>query len=114
MARNCDPAGQAEESKPAPGQKIKKEPPGESTREFRGVPGGLRKRKRTNRENPPKSPRTNWENPEKNRESPKNDKKGEKKTKKDKKGQKRTKNDKKKTDRETPRLKSPRLAALDI
>ena len=37
----CDPAGEAEESKPAPGPKVKKESPGESlAREVSGRPGG--------------------------------------------------------------------------
>ena len=64
-----------------------------------------RKRKRTNRENPRTIPSKSGKS-RKNRESPKKDKKGQKRTKKDKKG--RTS-----PDRETPRLKPPRLAALE-
>ena len=40
----CDPAGQAEESKLAPGQKVKKESLGESPRESLGAPADHPKR----------------------------------------------------------------------
>ena len=68
-----------------------------------------RKRKGTNRENPRTIPEEIGKIPEKSGKS-------QKRTKKDKKGQKRTKKDKKgqkSPDRETPRLKPPRLAALE-
>ena len=46
--RHClkfwDPTGQAQESKPAPAQKVKKESPGESPRESPGVPADAPKR----------------------------------------------------------------------
>ena len=40
----CNSAGQAEESKPAPGQKVKKESPAESPRESPGIPADSPKR----------------------------------------------------------------------
>ena len=43
----CDPAGQAEDSKQAPDQKVKKESPGEFAREFWGVPANSQKESKT-------------------------------------------------------------------
>ena len=65
-----------------------------------------RKRKRTNRENSRTIPEQIWKIPETSGK----DKKGQKRTKKDKKGQKRK--DKSRSGN-PPRLKPPRLAALD-
>ena len=78
-----------------------------------------RKRKRTNRENPRTIPKQIGKIPEKSgkdkkgQKRTKKDRKGQKRTKKDKKGQKRTKKEGQVQNGKPPRLKPPRLAALE-